>query len=352
MKPIIAVIFGGVSVEHKISLLSAMNVIEHINHEVYDILQIGIAQDGKMYVGPEVLLSLQHNKPLEHLPQCIISTNQCLPGIHIFSKGKDTFQQKVDLFFPVVHGTQGEDGSLQGILEYTGIPYIGSHVLGSALGMDKIIMKKVFATYRLPQVPFLPFTKKQINTDIISVKEEILANLRYPLFIKPANLGSSIGVKKVKTNGKLEDALEEACHFSERVIVEQGLTNIREIECAVLETEGELATSMVGEVIPSGEFYDYDAKYNDENTQMIIPALLDKVTTSNIQKMAKDVFTMLDLRGVARVDFFVNDEQIFINEVNTLPGLTAASMYPRLFAAQGMNIETLLQKMIDNVLTS
>lgn len=350
MKPVIAVIFGGTSDEHDISLLSAMNIIENIDHSHYDILQIGISKQGKMYVGPNVILSFKHNSHIEELTPCSISTNSLYPGVFILNKENAHVFQKVDLFFPIVHGTKGEDGTLQGILEYTTVPYVGSGVLGSALGMDKIAMKKIFATYRIPQVPFLPFTKTQIQIDIISVKEEILANLQYPLFVKPANLGSSIGVQKVKTNGKLEDALEEACKYSDRIIVEQGISKMREMECAVIENNHQIETSVVGEVIPTGEFYDFESKYHTDGAQMIIPALTDKVTLSTIQSLAKQAFQLLDLRGLARVDFFVTEEAIFINEVNTLPGFTNMSMFTRLFASQGRDIKMIVQELINSAL--
>ncbi len=349
MKKVIAVIFGGQSDEYDISLLSAMNVIEHIDHHQYDILQIGITKKGEMYAGPQVLLNLKHNRDIESLTPCSISSNHQYPGVFIITKSGQHVFQKVDLFFPLTHGPKGEDGTLQGMLEYSGVPYVGSGVLGSALGMDKIVMKKIFATYRLPQVPFLPFTKEQIQTDIISVKEEILTNLTYPLFVKPANLGSSIGVKKVKTSGKLEDALFYACQYSDRIIVEQGLKNMREMECAVFEG-AHLETSTVGEVIANREFYDYKAKYNDDSTQMIIPALTDKVTISTIQSISKQVFSMLHLKGLARVDFFVTSDAVFINEVNTLPGFTPTSMYTRLFAASGKDINQLIAAIIDRAL--
>lgn len=351
MKKVIAIIFGGQSDEYDISLSSAMNVVEHIDHDTYDILQVGINKDGRMFAGPNVLLSLKHKRDLDKLTACTISTNKEHPGVFILTKSGQHVFQKVDLFFPLTHGPKGEDGTLQGVLEYSGVPYVGSNVLGSALGMDKIVMKKIFATYRLPQVPFLPFTKKQITDDIISVKEEILANLSYPLFVKPANLGSSIGVKKVKTSGKLEDALLYACKYSDRIIVEQGIKNMREMECAILESD-QLDASTVGEVISSREFYDYKAKYNDDSTQMIVPALTDKVTISTIQSMAKKAFTILHLRGLARVDFFVTAKDVFINEVNTIPGFTPTSMYTRLFAASGKDIHALIQEIVSHALTT
>ncbi len=350
MKPIIGIIFGGTSLEHEISLLSAVTIIENIDHDKYDILQIGITLDGKVYVGPEVLMSMRHKKEMTGLARGTISTNAEFPGVFILTSDGQHVFQKVDLFFPMTHGTFGEDGTLQGVLEYSRVPYVGSRVLGSALGMDKIIMKKVFATYRLPQVPFLPFTKEQIKTDIIAVRDEILANLHYPIFVKPANLGSSIGVKKVKTNGALQDALEQTTEHSHRIIVEQGISNMREIECAVIGTR-KIDTSTVGEVTHTAEFYDYKAKYEDEDTQMIIPAILDKVTISDIQSMAKKAVEILDMRGLARVDFFVTQDEIYINEVNSLPGFTAVSMYPRLFESQGMSIKDLIQRLIDDALT-
>lgn len=349
MKPIIGIIFGGTSLEHAVSLLSAVTIIENIDHDKYDILQIGIALDGKIYVGPEVLMSLRHKKDMTGLAQGTISTNAEFPGVFIFTGDGQHVFQKVDLFFPITHGTFGEDGTLQGALEYSHVPYVGSRVLGSALGMDKIIMKKIFATYRLPQVPFLPFTKEQIKTDIIAVRDEILSNMHYPIFVKPANLGSSIGVKKVKTNGDLQDALDQTTEHSNRIIVEQGVANMREIECAVIGTR-KIDVSTVGEVIHKAEFYNYKAKYEDTNTQMIIPAILDKVTISDVQSMAKRAFEILDLRGLARVDFFITPDELFINEVNTLPGFTADSMYPRLFESQGMSIKDLVQRLIDDAL--
>ncbi len=346
MKPVIAIIFGGESPEHEISLLSAIHVIENINHDQYDVLQIGIDKDGTMYAGPQVLMTLKHNQPREALAHCSISTSAHLPGVFILPRNKPSVFQKVDLFFPVTHGPKGEDGTLQGVLEYSHLPYVGSGVLGSALGMDKIVMKKVFATYRLPQVPFLPFTKAEIETDILTVCEQITQNLHYPLFVKPANLGSSLGIKKVTSLGKLEDALEHAITFSNRVIVEQGLANVRELECGVIGHQ-HLEVSKVGEIISGAEFYDFHSKYSSDNTQTLIPAPIDNHLSKEIQNLSQKAFRLLNLKGLARIDFFLSNDQLLINEVNTLPGFTPKSMFTKLFASDGIDSKQLIQKLID-----
>ncbi len=346
MKPVIAIIFGGVTAEHQLSLLSAMHVIENINHAVYDVLQIGVDTDGTMYAGPHVLMTLKHDLSRHELAKCTISTSGDLKGVFILPTGKANVFQKIDLFFPLIHGPYGEDGTLQGIFEYSHVPYVGSGVLGSALGMDKIVMKKLFATYRLAQVPFLPFTKEEIQTDILTVRETITQDLRFPLFVKPANFGSSIGIKKVSNIGKLEDALEFACTYSDRIIVEQGLTNARELECAVIGTN-HLETSNVGEVTSRGEFYDGAAQYHSDQTQVIIPAPLDHQTTAEIKSMALKAFKIMHLRGLAKIDFFLINEQILINEVNTLPSFTANGMLCKLFGSAGIDTKQLIQKLID-----
>ncbi|MBP6084850.1 D-alanine--D-alanine ligase [Candidatus Gracilibacteria bacterium] len=345
MKPIIAIIFGGVSAEHEVSLLSAIQVIEHIDHNQYDILQVGIDKDGTMYAGPQVLSVLKHNKDRAMLTKCTISTTHHFPGVLIMPENKPMVFQPVSLFFPLTHGAKGEDGTLQGVLEYSQVPYVGSQVLGSALGMDKIAMKKLFATYRLPQVPFLPFTKREISNDIISVREDIVANLHFPVFVKPANLGSSIGIRKATTTGELEDALEHAIRLSDRIIVEQGLIDMRELECAVLG-DHTLTVSTVGEVVSGNELADYQLNHENSHLQVIIPALIDKVTQQEVQALAKQAFQLLNLRGMATIDFFMTHNQLMINKVSTIPEFTAAGMFARLFAAADIDMKELIQKLI------
>lgn len=345
MKPVLAIIFGGVT-EHEISLQSAMHVIENIDHSRYDVLQIGIDQTGNMYAGPQTLMTLKHNLDRNTLAPCTISTNGHFPGVMIFPKDKPSVFQKVDLFLPLTQGPLGEDGTLQGVLEYSKVPYLGSGVLGSSLAMDKIVTKKLFATYRLPQVPFLPLRKDEIQTDILSVCDLITRDLHFPLYVKPANLGSHLGMRKVTNLGKLEDALEHACQYSDRIIVEQGLSNIRELSCAVIGTH-HLETSKVGEVTSAGEFYDNDAQYHGESTQALIPAPLDMHMATEIQGLAQQAFHILHLRGMARVDFFLNGDQIFINNVSTIPSFSKNSLFCKLFANEGFDIKQLIQKLID-----
>jgi D-alanine-D-alanine ligase len=346
MKPVLAIIFGGATAEHEISLLSAMHVIENIDHSRYDVLQIGIDQESNMYAGPQVLMTLKHNLDRSSLAPCMISTNGHFPGVMIFPPGKPAVFQKVNIFFPLTHGPLGEDGTLQGVLEYSKVPYVSSGVLGSALAMDKIISKKIFATYRLPQVPFLPFRRDEIQTDLLSVCDAITRDLHFPLYVKPANLGSHLGIRKVTNLGKLEDALEYACKYSDRIIVEQGLGNIRELSCAVIG-DYHLEISKVGEVTSASEFYDKDTKYHGEAAQVLIPAPLDSHIVAEIQSMAQQAFRILHLRGMARIDFFLNGNQVFINNVNTIPSFSSTSLFCKLFASEGIDIKQLIQKLID-----
>lgn len=332
MKPVIAIIFGGQSAEHEHSLRSAMHVIENINHSIYDVLQIGIDTDGTMYAGPQVLMTFKHNQSRNSLAQCSISTTSHLPGVMIIPQGKPSIFQKIDLFLPIIHGAKGEDGTLQGILEYTKVPFLGSHVLGGALAKDKIVMKKLLATYGLPQVPFLPFTKEDITTDILTVSETITQNLHYPLLVQPANFDSSSHPKKVTTLGGLEDALEQVISLHDRIIVEQSIPNVRHLSCAIIGKR-HLEVSRVGERLG--------------DTESIIPAPLDSHTTAEIQNLAKKVFQMLDLQGVAQVDLLFTPEQLFIDQVHTLPGLEAQDMFCKLFASEGVDNKQLIQRLID-----
>jgi D-alanine-D-alanine ligase len=253
----------------------------------------------------------------------------------------------LDVVFPVVHGTYGEDGTLQGLLELANIPYVGAGVLGSALGMDKIVQKQLFAEAGLPIVKYAWFYSTVCESSPKKVVAAVEHDLSYPVFVKPANTGSSVGISKVHDRAELIVALSEAVQYDRKVIVEQGVKSVREIECSVLGNDNPIA-SVPGEIIPSNEFYDYDAKYVDGKSIAIIPAELPRKVVKEIQRIAVRACTILDATGMARVDFFVtkNKNRIYLNEINTIPGFTSISMYPKLWEASGVSYSELLDRLI------
>ena len=298
----IGVLFGGKSAEHEVSLQSAKNVIKALDKNKYTVIPIKIPKNGKFN----------------------------------FSLIK-----KVDVIFPVLHGPFGEDGSMQGLLKLTAVPYVGANVLGSAVGMDKDVMKRLLRDAEIPIGKFLTFkTNNKINFS--QVKKE----LGLPLFIKPANMGSSVGVSKAKNEVEFKSSIKQAFEFDNKVIVEEFI-NGREIECAILGNEHPMA-SIPGEIIANQEFYSYDAKYIDQGSVAEIPAKLDKKTAKKIQELAIKTFQVLNCEGLARVDFFLKkDGSIFVNEINTLPGFTNISMYPKLWEESGLPQTKLLDRLID-----
>ena len=319
-------LFGGNSSEHYISCLSLKSVLKNINKDKFDVTSIGISKDNKWYLFDDNFEYLSDNS-LE------------------FSKYKEidnivNFVKNFDVVFPLIHGKYGEDGRIQGFLETFDIPYVGSNHLSSALGMDKDIAKIIFNNSSIPQVPYICFT-----VDNFSVKK-IMNNFSFPLIIKPCNGGSSIGIYKVNNRKELIECFQLASKYDEKIIIEPFL-KVRELECAVIEDD-DIIVSNVGEIIPSNEFYDYDAKYENSDSKVIIPANIPHYIKKSIRNYAKKAFLAIGAKSLARIDFFYDEinNKIFLNEINTLPGFTDISMYPMLIMNEGYTYEKIITKLI------
>jgi D-alanine-D-alanine ligase len=354
----VAVLFGGRSAEHEVSLRSAANVIQHLDSSRFDVIPIGIDKQGNWFMGKDIFAkSLEHNHVLQlHADNDTWFTPEWI--------GKAVEKQQIkewlpnqstgyffDVVFPVVHGTFCEDGTLQGLLELAGVPYVGCGVLSSALGMDKDVSKRLAIQAGIPVAPYIVVKHDQWERNPEKFIQQVNEKIPYPVFVKPANTGSSIGITKVKTVEQLKAAIDEAFKFDTKVLIEQGL-NVLELELAVLESlepGADPIVSVVGEIIPSHEFYSYDAKYIDENgAELIIPASISPEIKEQACLTAKHIFNLLECEGMARVDlFFDQDSQkIFFNEINTIPGFTKISMYPKLMNASGISYPNLLSHLI------
>jgi len=340
----VALIFGGRSGEHEVSRNSAYTVAQGLKQN-YDVFPIGIAKDGQWY-GPIPLSEIpvftpekfnEHKITILPIP-ATNGTIYSLPDLKPLAKAQ--------VFFPVLHGTFGEDGTIQGLFELAQVPYIGAGVLASSAGMDKVIMKNLFAQAELPQVPFLPFLRKEIEKDLQTVLQKIEADLGYPCFIKPVNLGSSVGISKASTQEQLKSALLTAVHYDRKVIIEKGV-EAREFEISVLGND-EPIVSLPGEIVPGNEFYDYQAKYINDNSTLYVPARLEEGPMQKMQELAIKAFKAIDCCGLSRVDFFItkDTQEILVNEINTLPGFTAISMYPKLWEHSGISLEYLTSKLV------
>jgi D-alanine-D-alanine ligase len=342
----IGIIFGGRSVEHEVSLVSAESVINALDKEKYEVVPIGIAPTGKWLSSGETLRLLKEKQSIDNEPEYMLVPDPRKQSL--VSLGESGSAGKpLDVIFPLIHGTYGEDGALQGLLELADIPYIGAGVLGSAVGMDKVIQKELLQQAHIPVSPSVWFVYEIYKAQQKKNIAEIERKLKYPLFIKPANSGSSIGISKAGSRKELLTSIEQAAQFDRKILVEQGVKNAREIECSVLGNDNP-AASVLGEIVPSNEFYDYDAKYVDGKTTEIIPAKLPKRIAKKIQTYALDAFRILDCAGMARVDFLVNRKtnRIILNEINTLPGFTSISMYPKLWQASGLSYSALLDTLV------
>jgi D-alanine-D-alanine ligase len=342
----IGVIFGGRSGEHEVSLVSATSVMNALNKEKYEVVPVGITPEGKWVSSTEALRLLKEKAGSEREPERFLVPE---PSRHALMTldGTEAASLAIDVIFPLVHGTYGEDGTLQGLLELADIPYVGAGVLGSALGMDKIVQKQLLAHAGLPIVAYEWFLAQQWRKESKRLTATIERRLRYPVFVKPANTGSSVGITKVHARRGLGDAVVAAAQYDRKIIVEQGVANIREIECSVLGNDDPVA-SLPGEIIPSNEFYDYDAKYVDGKSTAVIPARLPRGVGKRIRALAVQAFRMLDCAGMARVDFFLTRQRgrVYLNEINTIPGFTAISMYPKLWEATGLAFPELLDTLI------
>jgi len=345
-KKSLALIFGGRSGEHDVSLMSARSVLSVLSRDKYAVTEIGISREGLWFTGTNVLEAFE-NKQLENLTPIAL-----LPEPHkqaLFLRKGDKLESlpPVDVFFPVTHGTFGEDGTLQGLLELADVAYVGCGVLASAVGMDKSLFKDVMRANNIPVVESVLINRTNILSGIDSSIDQIENSFPYPVFVKPANLGSSVGITKCRTRSDLYEGLLEAAQYDRRVLVESGI-NAREIEVSVLGNSDVIA-SLPGEVCPSDDFYTYDAKYLDENSELIIPAKLTDVQTSTCQDLAIRAFRAIDGAGMGRVDFLLDREtdELYLSEINTIPGFTKISMYPKLLQAIGISYESLVEKLIE-----
>jgi len=381
----IGILFGGRSGEHEISLLSAASILKAIDRKKYDVVPIGISKEGQ-WVRDEHAQHLLTGSPAPEpfeLPgeadpefatvAAVIRSGELLsipppkpytpPTIDLAASASLTEQTSalgVDLIFPVLHGTFGEDGTIQGLLELTDVAYVGSGVLGSAAAMDKDAMKRLFAAAGLPQTPYLALLRSEWRADPRRCTKLIERSLAYPLFVKPANLGSSVGISKVHERSELTAAMDLAASFDRKLVIEQGVggpgAKPRELEVSVLGNDAPEA-SVVGEIVPGAEFYDYNAKYHSDASVPIIPARLSKSEEKQVRAMAVAAFRACDCAGLARVDFLMEPKRkgrggkntpsrIFLNEINTMPGFTSISMYPKLWAASGLPYKKLIDRLI------
>jgi D-alanine-D-alanine ligase len=339
----VGVLFGGRSGEHEVSLASAASVIRGLDPDKYEAVPIGITKDGHWLVGegaakllPDILKSGR---------RVMLTADPTEAAIVPMDRGAGA--QRFDVIFPVMHGTFGEDGTIQGMLELANVPFVGAGVLGSAIGMDKDVSKRLCQAAGIPVVPWVTVHRWHWEKDPDAVKAEVESKFSYPVFVKPATLGSSVGMTKVHNSEELAPALNLACEFGMKILVEKAVS-AREIEVSVLGNHDPQA-SVPGEIVPHREFYDYAAKYLEDGTQLLIPAELKPAQVKKIQALAIEAFRTLELSGMARVDFFVEKKggKLFLNEVNTIPGFTSISMYPKMWEASGIPFRELIDKLIE-----
>lgn len=346
----IAVIFGGISTEHEVSIVSAEFILSVLKARGFDVVPIGITHKGSWVTGEDLTRKFQNSHEANYDHFLVLSQDPTVKGFFKMHKIGGTYTVDsfipVDMIFPILHGGNGENGAIQGAFELSGIPYVGCGVTASACGMDKVIMKRLFAAAGLPVIPDIYF----YNTDMAESEDKIIAEVEqigYPVFVKPANTGSSVGISKAHNREELISALNKAFLYDVKVQVEHGIDNPCELEVAVLGNREPIA-SVPGEIAPSNEFYDYDAKYESGTSLTLIPASIPEKTQLELRHLAKRGFLALGCEGLARVDFLMERDtgKIFLNELNTMPGFTSISMYPKLWAATGISSEELLERLI------
>jgi D-alanine-D-alanine ligase len=344
----VAVLFGGRSGEHEVSLMSARSVLSVLDPAKYEVTQIGITHEGTWLTGTNVLDKFENNKT-EGLIPVLVSPDPSERGIYIM-EGLSGLKKwsDIDVYFPVLHGTFGEDGTLQGLFELADVAYVGAGVVGSSVGMDKGVFKDVMIANHIPVVDMMVILRAEIENDMVSVIEKAEKVSDYPLFTKPANLGSSVGVTKCSNRSDLQEGLMEAALFDRRILVQKGVGNAHEIEVSVLGNDEPVA-SVCGEVLPSREFYSYESKYIDGTSGLLIPAPLPDEISECIREYAVRAYKAVDCAGMARVDFFVEKDtnRIYLNELNSLPGFTKISMYPKLWEASGLSYQKLVDRLIE-----
>ncbi len=340
------ILFGGRSSEHEVSLTSAASILKALDPEKYEVVPIGITREGRWMVGSAAdrLLPAVLEKGSAVTPSVDPVGPKLVP---LNSNPPVESRPQVDVVFPVLHGTFGEDGTVQGLLELAGIPYVGAGVLGSAAGMDKDVMKRLFRDAGLPVVDWILVLRGEWEREAARVRRLIERKIRYPLFVKPANLGSSVGITKVHNARELPAALDLGAQYDRKILVEKAV-NGREVECSVLGNDRPEA-SVPGEVVPINEFYDYEAKYLKEGSKLLIPAPLTKQQAKRVRELAVRAFQATDCAGMARVDFLLDRKtrKIFVNEINTIPGFTPISMYPKLWEASGVPYAQLVDRLVE-----
>ncbi len=347
----VAVVFGGRSDEHDVSLRSAQTVIGALDPDQYEVVPLGITREGRWVAGDDPMAALVEASPMFHLGEGEQKVEPTSERRIVPVTGGEAVMpvdaaEGVDVFFPVLHGPMGEDGTIQGMLELAGLPYVGSGVLGASVSMDKAMTKVVMEQAGIPQSPWMLVQRREWERTPERVEQRIADQLGFPCFIKPANLGSSVGITKARTPVELTEGMREAAHFDRRIVVEKGITG-RELEISVLGNDDPIV-SVAGEIRPRGEFYDYNAKYIDDTAELIIPAELPNGVQEQLEEYASRAFLALDLAGLARCDFFLEDgtNQVYLNEVNAIPGFTSISMYPSLWAASGLDLPDLVDRLI------
>ena len=364
----VGVIYGGRSGEHEVSVASAASIIKHLDRGRYEPVPIRIEKDGRWTLADKTPTAISAADVIEQAR--LEGARSIRPGreahlvahpgedtVLAIERGSDSRADAtgaatvtgvgLDVVFPVLHGPYGEDGTVQGLLELANVPYVGAGVLGSAVGMDKAVMKTLFAARDLPVGPYSVVLRPEWNRSASAVISRIAGELGYPVFVKPANLGSSVGISKAKSTGELEMAMELALQFDRKVVIEAAIPKAREIECAVLGNDDPEA-SIPGEIVPSREFYDYEAKYLDEGSKALIPAPLTASQAAEVQRLSIAAFRAVDGAGMARVDFLIAGEsgEMYVNEVNTIPGFTTISMYPKMWEASGVSYTELVDRLI------
>ena len=375
----VGVLFGGRSGEHEVSLLSGASVLDAIDKTKYDVVPIGITKEGRWVTAAHAERLLKGKSPATSEPRSLRAGDpETTAAAAVLARGEgvvvppmpgtdhsslvpfETDAQQlraalnpvdVDVIFPVLHGTFGEDGTIQGLLELADIAYVGAGVLGSAAGMDKDVMKRLFRDARLPIVKHVTVLRSAWREEPKKIRKQVESALKYPVFVKPANLGSSVGISKVHDAGELAAAMDEAARYDRKLVIEEGVggakAKAREIECSVLGNDKPIA-SVPGEVVPIKEFYDYNAKYLDEGSELIIPAKLTKAKQKEVQRLAIAAFQAVECAGLGRVDFLMHPRtgKMYVNEINTIPGFTSISMYPKLWVASGISYPQLIDRLI------
>jgi D-alanine-D-alanine ligase len=357
----VGVIYGGRSGEHEVSIASAAAVVQNLDKQRYEAIPIRIEKDGRWVIADRLPASASAAEVIEQGRTLAVQRlGRGGREAHLLAHPGDEQIMTIDrantpvitglaldVVFPVLHGPYGEDGTVQGLLELASVPYVGAGVLASAVGMDKAVAKLVFAARGLPQVKYLVVLRQAWTAAPANVATDVRTLLGFPVFVKPANLGSSVGISKVKSPSELSSAIDAAAEFDRKIVIEAAVPSAREIEVAVLGND-DPQVSVPGEIVPSREFYDFDAKYLDDHSRLIIPADLPEEAASHIKRLAIDAFHAIDCAGMARVDFLMDGQtgQIYLNEINTIPGFTTISMYSKMWAASGVPYSELLDRLI------